>query len=199
MECVCGCGTKLSKDQADRNYIAANVAIELLAWDKNRALPGAGPEGREGLIARGVEQYERLLYSLHGEGAGDPDEDANSWLEESRSLRSNRSDMTKRRFLGGNQPNVSKEDMERLDRRHPDRSFTGGLDAVPAAASRPEPSASAAASAGSDVADAVANGSTATRDDDFVAQLERLRALRDDDALTEAEFAAAKARLLGRD
>jgi hypothetical protein len=169
MECVCGCGTKLGKDLADRNYIAANVAIELLAWDKNRALPGAGPEGREGLIARGVEQYERLLYSLHGEGVGEPDEEANAWLEDSRSLRSNRSDMTKKRFLGGNQPNVSKEDMERLDRRHPERSFTG--DGEPVAA-------------------------PALSSDDLVAQLERLRALRDDEALTEEEFAAAKARLL---
>jgi len=84
MDCVCGCGRALPKDSADRNYIAASVAIELLVWDKNRALPGAGPEGREGLIARGVECYERLLYSLHGEGGGDPDRESKAWLEESK-------------------------------------------------------------------------------------------------------------------
>ena len=33
--------------------------------------------------------------------------------------------MTKGRFFGGNAPNVSKEDMARIDRRHPERSFTG--------------------------------------------------------------------------
>jgi hypothetical protein len=33
--------------------------------------------------------------------------------------------------------------------------------------------------------------------DDIVAKLERLRALRDDGTLTDDEFAAAKARLLG--
>jgi hypothetical protein len=130
MECVCGCGRDIPKSLADRNYIAASVAIELLVWDKNRALPGAGPDGREGLIARGVECYERLLYSLHGEGPGDPDPESQAWLAESKAMRLERSDMTKGRFFGGNQPNVSKEDMARIDRRHPERSFTG----APAAA-----------------------------------------------------------------
>lgn len=164
MECVCGCGRDIPKSFSDRNFIAAGVAIELMAWDKNRALPGAGPEGREGLIARGVECYERLLYSLHGEGGGDPDPEANAWLEEARAMRAHRSDMTKRRFWGGSAPNVSKEDMDRLDRRHPERSFTVG--------------------------DPVAD------EDDVVRKLERLRTLRDDDVLTDEEFAAAKARLL---
>jgi hypothetical protein len=39
---------------------------------------------------------------------------------------------------------------------------------------------------------------TATDDGDLIAKLERLRILRDDDVLTDEEFAAAKARLLGR-
>lgn len=166
MECVCGCGRDIPKDQSDRNYIAASVAIELLVWDKNRALPGAGPDGREGLIARGVECYERLLYSLHGEGPGDPDPEAKAWLDESKAMRAERSDMTKGRFFGASQPNVSKEDMERIDRRHPERSFTGGRES-------PSPEAEP--------------------------QHERLRALRDEGVLTEEEFTAAKARLLGRD
>lgn len=160
MECVCGCGRDIPKRLIDRNFIAAAVAIELLTWDRNRALPGAGPEGREGLIARGVECYEQLLYSLHGEGSADPDPESNAWLEESRAMRESRSDMTKRRFLRGSTANVSREDMDRLDRRHPERSFTGGRE---------------------------------------VAKLERLRALRDEDVLTDEEFTAAKERLLGRD
>jgi hypothetical protein len=131
MECVCGCGRDIPKSLSDRNYVAASVAIELLVWDKNRALPGPGPDGREGLIARGVECYERLLYSLHGEGPGDPDPEARDWLAESKEMRLERSDMTKGRFFGGNQPNVSKEDMARIDRRHPERSFTGGNKEAP--------------------------------------------------------------------
>lgn len=186
MQCVCGCGRDIAKDLTDRNFIAAGVAIELLAWDKNRALPGAGPEGRESLIARGVECYEKLLYSLHGEGSGDPDAECNAWLDEARAMRAGRSDMTKRRFLGGNTPNVSREDMDRLDRRHPERSFTGPREAA-AAPDMPTESPARSRSA------------TAATDDDLVAQLERLRALRDDEVLTGEEFAAAKARLLGRD
>jgi hypothetical protein len=187
MECVCGCGRDIAKSDIDRNVIAASVAIELLTWDRNRALPGPGPEGREGLIARGVECYEKLLYSLHGEGGVDPDEEADGWLEESRAMRANRSDMTKRRFFGGDTPNVSQEDMERLDRRHPERSFTGdGATAEPKAASVP----------GAPAPPVTANGSAAATDD-LVAKLERLRILYDEGVLTDDEFAAAKARLLG--
>jgi hypothetical protein len=187
MECVCGCGRDIDKSLSDRNFIAAGVAIELLAWDKNRALPGPGPDGREGLIARGVECYEHLLYSLHGEGGGDPDQEGNAWLEESRAMRVHRSDMTKRRFLGGSAPNVSKEDMDRLDRRHPERSFTGGSEPV-----EREPT-------GADTSAMPAVPNQAATDDDVVTKLERLRTLRDDDVITDEEFAAAKARLLGRD
>lgn len=187
MECVCGCGRDIPKSAIDRNITAAAVAIELLTWDKNRAMPGPGPEGREGLIARGVECYEKLLYSLHGEGDVDPDEEADAWLAESRAMRANRSDMTKRRFLGGGAPNVSQEDMGRLDRRHPERSFTGD-----AAAAEPE----GAGGLGTPVGPAPTS-SVSAPDDDLVAKLERLRSLHDDDALTDEEFAAAKARLLG--
>jgi hypothetical protein len=192
MECVCGCGRDIPKRLIDRNFIAAAVAIELLTWDRNRALPGVGPEGREGLIARGVECYERLLYSLHGEGGGDPDPEANAWLEDTRAMRADRSDMTKRRFFGGSAPNVSKEDMDRLDRRHPERSFTGALEA-------PGREPVAAGAPAMPVEPAARSGPTAAGDDDLVARLERLRVLRDDDVLTDEEFAAAKARLLAGD
>lgn len=166
--------------------MAASVAIELLIWDKNRALPGPEPDGREGLIARGVECYEQLLYVLHGEGAGDPDPESAAWLDESQAMRADRSDMTKGRFWGRKAPNVSKEDMERINRRHPERSFTGGdgaarFTAAPTPAA-PGPSASATATS-----------------DDLVTQLERLRTLRAEGVLTDEEFAAAKARLLGGD
>jgi hypothetical protein len=102
-------------------------------------------------------------------------------------MRAQRSDMTKRRFFGGNAPNVSKEDMERIDRRHPERTFTGWNETAPG-----ETEAAGEPAARNDSA-------TATKDDDLVAQLERLRALRDEGVLTDEEFAAAKARLLGRD
>lgn len=187
MECVCGCGRNISKHLSERNFTAASVALELLAWDKNRALPGEGPEGREGLIARGVECYEQLLYSLHEEGSRDPDPLAAAWLAESQEMRADNSDMTKRRFFGSSTPRVSREDMARIDRRHPERSFTGGAPPPdePAAERAPAPTATAAYER--------------PAGDDLVEKLERLRAMRDDDVLTEEEFAAAKARLLGRD
>jgi Short C-terminal domain len=172
MDCVCGCGKGISGKLADRNFLAASVALELLAWDKNRTSPKPGPDGREGLIARGADCYQRLLYSLHGEGGGDPDDDCGAWLKESAELRATRSDMNARRLFGNRPPNLSKSDLEQLDRRHPETSFTGAGTRAGVAVARPG-------------------------DGDLVDQLERLRALRDDGVLTDDEFAAAKARLLG--
>jgi hypothetical protein len=182
MDCVCGCGREISgATLTQRNFTAARVALELLAWDKNRVSPTPGPQGREGLIARGSDCYQRLLYSLHEEGDGDPDADCDEWLRESGEMRLHRSDMNKRRFLdrGFGSPNLSEYDMEQIDRLHPELSFTGnGAVADEAATGAGEP--------------------TAEPDgDDLVAKLERLRALRDDGTLTDDEFAAAKARLLG--
>jgi hypothetical protein len=131
MECVCGCGREIAgTTQTDRNFVAATVALELLVWDKNRASPTPGPEGREGLIARGADCYQRLLYALHEEGGGDPDADCGEWLREAAEMRAERSDMSVKRFLGrgGGQPNLSEHDMAQLDRLHPEQSFTARAD-----------------------------------------------------------------------
>jgi len=205
MECVCGCGRELPKKLAERNYLAAGVAIELLAWDKNRLMPGPGPDGREGLIARGVECYEQLLYSLHGEGGVDPDEECTAWVKESAAMRAGHSGMSKKRLLGASTPNLSEDDMARLDRRHPERSFTGGGAAAGegtagATAAPAGPVVRSSRSAAEPVATATDRvPATTDSDADLVTQLERLRSLRDDGALTDEEFAAAKARLLDRD
>ena len=129
MDCVCGCGREIEGVMlTQRNFVAASVALELLAWDKNRASPTPGPDGREGLIARGADCYQRLLYSLHEEGGGDPDADCEEWLRESGVMRLQRSDMNKKQWLlgrGSGTPNLSEHDMSQLDRLHPELSFTG--------------------------------------------------------------------------
>jgi hypothetical protein len=172
MECVCGCGREIEGvTLTQRNFVAAGVALELLAWDKNRASPTPGPEGREGLIARGADCYQRLLYSLHEGGGGHPDADCDEWLSESHEMRLQRSDMNKKQWLlgrGAGSPNLSEHDMAQLDRLHPELSFTG--QSPPA----DEPQ------------------------DDLVDQLEGLGVLRDEGVLTEREFAAAKEILLSR-
>jgi hypothetical protein len=185
MECVCGCGRDISGAKlTQQNFVAATVALELLAWDKNRASPAPGPEGREGLIARGAECYQRLLYSLHEEGEGDPEADCEEWVGESGEMRLQRSDMNKRKLLGRGfgSPNLNEHEIALMDRRHPELSFTGlvanGSPAAEAPTTSPDPGGSG---------------------DDLVDKLERLRGLRDDGTLTEGEFTAAKARLLAGD
>ena len=186
MDCVCGCGREIEGvTLTQRNFVAASVALELLAWDKNRASPTPGPNGREGLIARGADCYQRLLYSLHEEGEGDPDADCDEWLRESGEMRLQRSDMNKKQWLlgrGSGPPNLSEHDMAQLDRLHPELSFTGTV---------PSPDAGRTATS-----EAPANGGTVA-DRDLIGKLERLRSLRDDGTLTDDEFAKLKARLLG--
>ena len=193
MECVCGCGREISGAKfTNQNFVAAAVALELLAWDKNRASPTPGPDGREGLIARGADCYQRLIYSLHGEGGGDPEEDCDEWMRESGEMRLQRSDMNKKRFLGRGfgVPNLSEHDIEQMDHLHPERSFTG-VGASNGGEAAPPPRDSAPADGGA------APAPNATADNDLVDKLERLRALRDDGTLSDDEFAAAKAKLLG--
>ncbi|MBN9624473.1 MAG: SHOCT domain-containing protein [Actinobacteria bacterium] len=129
------------------------------------------------------------LYAIHEEGGGDPDEDCEEWLVESAQMRLQRPEMNKKTFLALGRrtgtPVLSDADMEHLDRKHPERSFTGLLEAAPATAT-----------AGPPPRTAPTTGPTA-QDDDLVGKLERLRALRDDGTLSEDEFATAKARLLG--
>jgi hypothetical protein len=184
MDCVCGCGRAIEgATLTQRNFVAARVALELLAWDKNRASPTPGPDGREGLIARGADCYQRLLYALHEEGGGDPDADCDEWLRESGEMRLQRSDMNKKQWLlgrGTGSPNLSEHDMAQLDRLHPELSFSGKF---------------MTRSDGQSEAAAAANGDAALGD--VVDKLERLRALRDDGTLTDDELAELKARLLG--
>jgi hypothetical protein len=191
MDCVCGCGREIEGvTLTQRNFVAASVALELLAWDKNRASPTPGPDGRVGLIARGADCYQRLIYSLHGEGGGDPDGDCDEWLRESGEMRLQRSDMNKKQWLlgrGTGSPNLSEHDMAQLDRLHPELSFTGKVATRSGGQEAPVGGAGQPAPVETD----------ATLGDDLVGKLERLRALRDDGVLTEDEFAAAKARLLG--
>jgi hypothetical protein len=186
MDCVCGCGREIEGvTLTQRNFVAASVALELLAWDKNRASPTPGPDGREGLIARGADCYGRLLYSLHGGGGGDPDADCDEWLRESGEMRLQRSDMNKKQWLlgrGSGTPNLSEHDMAQLDRLHPELSFTGKV-ATPDAER-------------TTTSETPANAGT-TADRDLIGKLERLRALRDEGTLTDDEFAELKARLLG--
>jgi len=173
MDCFCGCGAKLPGKLTSVNIEAANVAIELLAWDKARSTsPQVSPvtPETERLIARGVECFQRLLATLHDEQGPDPLPDSEEWLDESFQARRDRPEMTsKGSILHRPRLTLTDPDYARLDRKRPERSFSGH---TPPAERR----------AGANPAE----------------QLEHLTELHATGALTEDEFAAAKARVLGR-
>lgn len=176
MECFCGCGAKLGRDQDDANLQAAWLAFELLAWDKARAAGQLGsppPDDVERLIERGADCYRGLILALHGGTATERSQEGQAWLGRSEAERQKRPYMTRRgrSLFPGNTLPLAEEDYDRLDRAHPERSFSGG--AQPA-----QP-----ADAGNEI----------------LGKLERLRDLHREGALTDEEFAAVKARIIDRD
>lgn len=154
------------------NVRAAEIAIELLAWDKARSTGYLGsppPTKLEILIEDGAEAYQQVVAALHGEGAFD-EEGSERWLKGSRTERRDREYMTKPPHLlkPGREVLLTEEDHARLDRKHPEQSFSG---------QRFE--------RGAEEADTM--------------QLERLEALHRDGVLTDEEYEAARGRILSRD
>lgn len=175
MECYCGCGRRVSRQLTDTNLRISEVALELLAWDKRRSTAPMQPADfveTERLIVRGSNAHRRLLGALHGELEAVSLDDSAEWLAESRASWRDRDEMTERGgFLRGPKLKLTKDDLSRVDRVHPERSFSASSPSpVEVPGARDEAAGSAA-------------------------QLERLRSLRADGILTEDEFRAAAARL----
>jgi len=155
----------------DANLQASEVALELLVWDRARVIdPGSSSEAVESLIVRGAGCYRRLLSTLHDEREVDsPLAEGQRWLQESHDQRWDRDDMTKKgSLLSKGKLKVSNSDLERLDRAHPETSFS-----------------------------ATRSQSEDAESPDVVAQIERLGALYANGLLSDEEFSAAKERVLG--
>jgi hypothetical protein len=133
VNCICGCGTSLSRDQIEFNMLAGEVAIELVVWDKARALgsPIAASDVAA-LIAAGAPHYQDLLDAIHtGREPGEGElERIRGWLEDSRAARLR---------LHGELPvpkkkiKLSDAEQAQIDRLHPERSFSGEVRAGEAA------------------------------------------------------------------
>jgi hypothetical protein len=175
MECYCGCGRRVSRRLTDTNLRISEVALELLAWDNRRATSPMEPADfveTERLIDRGANSHRRLLAALHEEIDDVSLVESDEWLVESRARWKDREEMTERGgFLRGRKLKLTKDDLARIDRVHPEHSFSASSPVpveVPGARSDPG---------------------------DPAGQLQRLRSLRAEGILTEDEFRAAAARL----
>ncbi len=176
MECVCGCGTQIKRNLVDAQMQSTVLALELLAWDKARTegrIPHGEAERIDSLVHRGALQYQRLLDTIHGEREAVPLAEGEAWLEESRELRRDRQYMSETSwFRKDPRLRLTEEEIALLDRKHPERSFSGrAASGGPTSAAAPE--------------------------GDVAGQLERLRALHAEGALSDEEFDAAKRRVLG--
>lgn len=153
---------------------ASKVALELLAWDKARTLsqiPRDQRQEADELIDRGAAVYQALLASIHGEDVGDPDVEGEEWLAESRAVHVPTM-MQKGGLFSPPKLRLSEADTELLDRTHPELTFSGGDEQEAEFVERAA--------------------------EDPLEQLRGLRELHDAGALTDAEFAEAKARVIGQ-
>jgi hypothetical protein len=175
MECYCGCGRPVSRRLTDTNLRISEVALELLAWDKRRATSLMEPADfveTERLIDRGANSHRRLLAVLHEELDEVSLVESEKWLVESRARWNDREEMTERGgFLRGRKLKLTEDDFARIDRAHPEHSFS---------VSSPVP---------------VELPGSRGEAGDPAGQLQRLRSLRAEGILTEDEFRAAAERL----
>src|ERR1700721_1578640 len=122
MECYCGCGRRVSRRLTDTNLRISEVALELLAWDKRRAMSPMDPADfveTERLIDRGANSHRRLLAALHEEIDEVSLVESEEWLVESRARWKDREEMTERGgFLRGRKLKLTKEDLARIALGH---------------------------------------------------------------------------------
>ena len=182
MDCVCDCGTSVPRRLIRANLQGGEVALELLAWDKARTTGEIDPGEHgwvEDLIDRGAGHYRGILAAVHGDPEAYSAAATASWLEESLRARQDRSDMTESRLLFRPKLRLSDRDLARLDRERPELSFSlrGAAANAPGGVAEPDPE---------------------RVDADPVEQLSGLTELHAAGALTDEEFAAAKARVIKR-
>jgi hypothetical protein len=139
VNCICGCGTQIrGAALLDLNLKAGEVALELIAWDRARALssPVATAEVAAA-IAGGAPRYQELIGLIHGDSEAtataveEATAGAEQWLAHSRAERRAVHEVfaavPKRRIR------LSREEEARVDRRRPELSFSGARrPAVPA-------------------------------------------------------------------
>lgn len=126
MNCVCGCGIRLGRNQTELNFLAAEVAIELVVWDKARALRSpVAAEEIEMILGAGAPHYQALLTAIHADTRLGEEklEVMQAWVDRSQEAR---------RRLGNQLPVVPKnriklndEDQARVNRLYPELTFTG--------------------------------------------------------------------------
>jgi hypothetical protein len=184
--CLCGCGRKLPRGLIDANFWAGEMGLELLAWDRARVgldAASADAERIGRIVAAGAGTYQGALEVLHGERPqGDLGEEVEAWLRSSRAAR--REMAADLPALSAGKIKLNDAEVARFDPLRPELSFTGGRET-----DRPEPAASEPAKA---------RAASESADEDPVAQLRGLRELHAAGALTDEEFAAAKARVIAR-
>jgi hypothetical protein len=132
--CVCGCGREVPLTRETAHLVAIALVPELFAWDGFRSRLRAGErwpdspitaEALDRFLDEGARHYDAALAVVHGEkpltaiGLG-----ADRWLRYSRRSRRKLARLAPGAILAEPAPALTAADLERLDRRHPETSWS---------------------------------------------------------------------------
>ena len=134
--CVCGCGREVPRRAEPANLLAIRLIPELMLWDRHRLdlrrgqVPSSSPvtaEKLDSFLAAGGNHYRTAVDTVHagamsGVSLGF---EVNSWLRYSRKARRKLHKLAPEAISGDRTPTLGEEEQARLDREHPERSYTG--------------------------------------------------------------------------
>lgn len=134
--CVCGCGREVPRRAEQANLLAIRLIPELMLWDRHRCdlrqgkVPSASPVTAEKLdrfLAQGGEHYRSAVDTVHAGAISGVSFgfQVNGWLRYSRKARRKLHKLAAEAIPGDRTPGLDDEEQARLDREHPERSYTG--------------------------------------------------------------------------
>jgi hypothetical protein len=139
LRCVCGCGLEVPRRAEQANLLAIRLIPELMLWDRHRLdlrrgeVPPASPvtaEKLDAFLATGGGHYRAAVETIHAGAISGPSFgfEVNNWLRYSRKSRRKLHKLAPGAISGDRTPGLDDEQLARLDRDHPEQSYTGAPD-----------------------------------------------------------------------
>jgi hypothetical protein len=137
--CVCGCGREVPRRSEAANVLAIRLIPELMLWDRHRLdlrrgqIPPSSPvtaEKLDAFLATGGEHYRAAVDTIHAGALSGPafGFEVNGWLRYSRRSRRKLHKLAPEAIPGDRTPPLGEAELARLDRGHPERSYSGAAE-----------------------------------------------------------------------
>lgn len=134
--CVCGCGREVPRRAEQANVLAIRLVPELMLWDRHRLALRRGEsfpdspvtvEKLDTFLAEGGGHYRAAVDTVHASAMPGLSFgfEVNGWLRYSRKARRKLHKLAPAAIPGDRTPGLGEAELARLDREHPEQSYTG--------------------------------------------------------------------------